>query len=75
MAIPYCERDLQVFDVLNTDEAIITSTPYCLMPVTKINGIAVGEGKPGPVFRCLLDAWSEEVGVNIGQQILDGASR
>ena len=73
LAMPYRERDLQVFDILNADEAFTTSTPYCLLPVTKINGIAVGEGKPGPVFRRLLDAWSEEVGVNIGQQIVDGA--
>jgi branched-subunit amino acid aminotransferase/4-amino-4-deoxychorismate lyase len=75
MGIPYHERDLQVFDVLNADEAFTTSTPYCLLPVTKINGVAIGEGKPGPVWRRFMEAWSQEVRLDIAQQILDGAKR
>ncbi len=72
LGIPFVERDLQVFSVINADEAFLTSTPYCMMPVTRINGLPIGSGKPGPIFRRLLQAWSAEVGVDIEKQILDG---
>jgi branched-chain amino acid aminotransferase len=75
LGIPFVERDLQVYDAINADEAFTASTPYCLMPVTKVNGIPVGDGKPGPLFRRLLEAWSAEVGLDIEKQILDGARR
>jgi branched-chain amino acid aminotransferase len=75
LGIPFVERDLQVFDVVNADEALTTSTPYCLMPVTRINGLPIGDGRPGPMFRRLLAAWSEAVGLDIERQILEGASR
>ncbi len=75
LGIPFVERDLQVYNVLNADEAFTASTPYCLMPVTKVNGVPIGDGQPGPVFRRLLDAWSAEVGLDIERQIQDGARR
>ena len=75
LGIPFVERDIQVFNVINAEEAFLSSTPYCLMPVTKINGIPIGNGSPGPVFRRLLAAWSELVGLDIEQQIIDGAKR
>lgn len=73
--IPFVERDIQVFSVINADEAFIASTPFCLQPVTRINGIPIADGKPGPMFRRLLDAWSERVGLDILQQIIEGARR
>jgi branched-subunit amino acid aminotransferase/4-amino-4-deoxychorismate lyase len=75
LGIPFVERDIQVFEAINADEAFLASTPYCLMPVTEINGVEIGDGKPGPVRRRLLDAWSDMVGLDIEQQILDGAAR
>jgi branched-chain amino acid aminotransferase len=75
LGIPFAERDVQIFAAINADEAFLTSTPYCLMPVTKINGVAVGDGAPGHVYRRLLDAWSRLVGLNIERQILEGAAR
>ena len=56
---------------MNADEAMLTSTPYCLAPVTKINGAPIGSGQvQGPVFRRLMQAWSQRVGVDIIEQIL-----
>jgi branched-subunit amino acid aminotransferase/4-amino-4-deoxychorismate lyase len=75
LGIPPVERDLQVYSVMNADEAFLTSTPYCLMPATKINGAPIGDGKPGPVARRLLAAWSEAVGLDIAAQIQEGARR
>jgi branched-subunit amino acid aminotransferase/4-amino-4-deoxychorismate lyase len=75
LGIPFVERDLQVYSVINADEAFTTSTPYCLMPVTRINGVAIGDGTPGPMVQRLLSAWSEEVGLDIETQIQEGALR
>jgi branched-subunit amino acid aminotransferase/4-amino-4-deoxychorismate lyase len=75
LGIPFVERDIQVYDVMNTDEAFLASTPYCLMPVTKINGVVIGDGRPGPMVRRLLAAWSEEVGLDIEKQIQERAAR
>jgi branched-subunit amino acid aminotransferase/4-amino-4-deoxychorismate lyase len=73
LGIPFVERDIQVFSVINADEAFLASTPYCLLPVTRINGLPIGDGKPGPVYRRLLEAWSRQVGLDIEKQILEGA--
>jgi branched-subunit amino acid aminotransferase/4-amino-4-deoxychorismate lyase len=75
LGVPCVERDFQVYDVMNADEAWLTSTPYCMLPAVRINGAAIGEGRPGPVFRQFLSAWGELVGVDIEQQILAGALR
>lgn len=75
LGVSFVERDLQVYNVINADEALLTSTPYCVMPVTKINGVAIGDGKPGAMFRRLLKAWSEAIGFDIARQIEEGAKR
>jgi len=75
LGIPFVERDIQVFDAINADEVLLSSTPYCLMPVTRINGRTIADGRPGPIYRRLLDAWSRRVGLEIERQILDGATR
>jgi len=75
MGIPFVERDIQVFNALNAEEAFVSSTPYCLMPVTKINGLPIGDCKPGAVFRRLIQAWSLDVGLDIEKQIIEGAKR
>ena len=69
LEIPFGERDFQTYNVINAEEAFVTTTPYCMMPVTQINGLKIGDGHPGPIFRALLAAWGEHVGLDIGQQI------
>lgn len=71
LGIPFVERDLQPFDAINSDEAFLSTTPYCLAPVTRVNGLPVGDGKPGPLFHRLLAAWSERVGVDLLRQVLE----
>lgn len=72
LGIPFVERDVQVYSVINADEAFTASTPYCLLPVTRINGVPIGDGRPGPVFRRLLAAWSELVGLDVEKQVIAG---
>jgi branched-chain amino acid aminotransferase len=75
LGISFVERDFQVFNVINADEAFTSSTPYCVAPVTRINGVPIADGKPGPMVKRLLAAWGEEVGLDIAAQIQDGARR
>lgn len=69
LGIPFVERDFQVFNVVNADEAFSVTTPYCIMPVTRVNGLAIGAGEPGPIFGRLIEAWSREVGLDILAQV------
>jgi predicted dehydrogenase/branched-subunit amino acid aminotransferase/4-amino-4-deoxychorismate lyase len=69
LSIPFRERDLQIHDALTADEVFVATTPYCLAPVTKVNGVTIGDGAiGGPVYDRLLEAWSREVGVDIRGQ-------
>ena len=71
LGVPFVERDLQIYDAITADEAFVTTTPYCMAPVTRFNGVTVGDGRVGgPVFERLLGAWSEEVGLDIRAQVL-----
>ena len=67
----WVEKDMQPYDVINADEAWLTSTPYCIAPCTRINTIPIGDGAPGPVYRKIAAAWSARVGIDIERQILD----
>jgi branched-chain amino acid aminotransferase len=72
LGIPFAARDVPLSAALAADEAFLSSSSYCLMPVTKINDTVLGDGRPGPVFRQLLAAWSRRVGVDIERQIVGG---
>jgi branched-subunit amino acid aminotransferase/4-amino-4-deoxychorismate lyase len=74
LGVPFVERDIQLYSAMNADEAFLTSTPYGLMPVTKINGVSIGDGTPGPMVRRLLAAWSEQVGLDVEKQIQEGSA-
>lgn len=51
------ERIVAATEALAADEVFITSTAGGIMPVTRINAAAVGEGRMGPVTRALLEAY------------------
>ena len=68
VGIPTQVTDFQPYDIYTADEAFFTSTPYCIMPATKFNGLPVGDGAVGPVSRRLLQAWSDLVGLDIVAQ-------
>lgn len=69
LKIPFVEDDLQSFDVVNADEAWLPTTPYCLAPVTKFNGVVVGTGRPGAVWRKLIDLWSKRAGKDLYAEV------
>lgn len=68
LGIPVRETRLQMYELYTAEEVFFTSTPYCIMPATRFNGLPVGDGRVGPVSQQLLTAWSDLVGVDIVQQ-------
>jgi branched-chain amino acid aminotransferase len=69
LKLPVVERDMDVYDVATADEAFMTGTPFSILPVTSINGMSIGNGKPGAVTNRLIERWGANVGVDIPAQI------
>lgn len=63
------EKNIEPYDVYTADEAFMTGTPFCLLPVTSLNNVEIGDGVLGPVTKRLLETWSTIVGLDIVQQI------
>ena len=69
LKLPCIEKNIDQYDVYTADEAFITGTPFCMLPVTSLNGLPIGDGRVGPIFNQMLDFWSAKVGVQIAEQI------
>jgi branched-chain amino acid aminotransferase len=54
-------RDFSLTDFYNADEVFVTGTMGGLVPVTAIDGRAIGDGKPGPVTARLMDLFADLV--------------
>lgn len=65
------EKNLETYDAYTADECFMTATPFCLLPVCRFNGLKIGSGKLGPITQRIHDKWSENVGLDIFQQIRD----
>jgi len=63
------EKNIEQYDVLEADEAFMTGTPFCILPVSSLNSIPIGNEPMGKITRQLLDTWGNEVGVDIVEQI------
>ena len=63
------ERNIDPYDVHTADEAFMTGTPFCMLPVTALNGLPIGAGEVGPVFEKIIGRWSSNVGIDIVKQI------
>ena len=70
LGIEVSEGDFRIYDAYNSDEAFLTMTSRGQIPVSKINGVSIGTGVPGPVTSALQKALSEEVGVDIVEQFM-----
>ena len=75
--IPCVEADFGAYDVHTADEAFVTGTPFCMLPVVSLDGVRIGEptedasgiGVFGPVSSRLMQAWSDRVGLDIPAQL------
>ena len=61
----------QLYDA---DEAFVSSTRYCLLPVATVNGYPLGDSVPGEVTNKITSRWKELVGVDFVRRALDTLS-
>ena len=65
------QKDIDLFDAYTADEVFVTSTSFCVCPVSTVNGTGIGTGQvPGPITHQLQQAYSDLVGIDIVQQYL-----
>jgi branched-chain amino acid aminotransferase len=69
--MPVVEKNIEPYDVYTADEAFMTGTPFCMLPVTSLNGIPIGNGKVGLIFSKIINQWSNNTDVDIVKQIKD----
>jgi D-alanine transaminase len=55
--IAFEERPFSVAEAKEATEAFLTSTTSLVLPVTRIDGQAIGDGKPGPLTMKLRDGY------------------
>jgi len=68
IAVPVEERDITLYEAYNAEEAFWTTSSYCILPISRIDGRKIGQRYPGPAAAALLKTWSREVGVDIVAQ-------
>jgi branched-chain amino acid aminotransferase len=69
LKIEVYEKNFEPYDVYAADEAFMTGTPFCMLPVTSLNGLKISDGARGKIFNKLLSRWNENVGLDIELQI------
>ena len=68
LKIPHSERDITPAELASADEAYLTSTSICVLPIVRLDGQPIGKGHPGQTYKRLLSAWSDLVGLDIVTQ-------
>ncbi|TWT60227.1 aminotransferase class IV [Rubinisphaera italica] len=63
------ETNMTVDDLLQAQEIFTTSTPYCLMGVSRLNSASAGLDFPGEITRALIEKWNQYVGLDIHEQL------
>ena len=57
LGISVDERAVSVNELKQADEAIICSSIKGAMAITTVDEVLIGDGKPGPVTRRIMEAW------------------
>jgi branched-subunit amino acid aminotransferase/4-amino-4-deoxychorismate lyase len=73
--LSFDDRDLTLAEVSRASELLLTSTPFCLLPVTQLDDSPIGNRQAGVVCAKLLSAWSQDVGLDIREQALQFRTR
>jgi len=70
MGINVIETNLGLFDLYTADEIFVTGTAAEAAPLVKLDGRLVGNGKPGPLTKKMVEAFSD-ITQNTGTPIYD----
>ncbi len=57
------KRMLSIDDVLDADEVLLTNSSWGVLPVVRVEAKQIGDGKPGPVGRAMLESLEAESGM------------
>lgn len=68
LGVPFITRPLTVEQFRLADEAMLTSTSVCLLPIVECDGKLIGDGRPRTVYHQMLKAWSDMVGLDVAAQ-------
>lgn len=61
MGVPVVEKVFTRFDLYTAGEAFLTGTAAEVVPMVKLDGRCIGDGKPGPITRKLERAFREYI--------------
>ncbi len=61
MGVEVCEISLSKYDAYVADECFLTGSGAEVIPVVKIDGRSIGDGKPGPITKKLIAAFHKLV--------------
>lgn len=68
----FTHRHLSVDELMQADEIMLTSTPFCILPVSQLGDRSLQQRH---CFRWLMKAWNHAVGFDIAAQALRMAAR
>ena len=69
LGIACVEKNIEPYDIYTADEAFMTGTPFCVLPVFRFNETEIGNGKFGKITKEIIKKWGKNVGVDIIEQI------
>ncbi len=70
IGINVIEKDIEVYEAINSDEVFLTSTSLCICPVTFFNGKKVGNETYGPITKRLIESYKDLVSYDFVNQYL-----
>ncbi len=59
MELPAREEQMTVYEVYTSDECFLTGTAAEIVPVARCDGRVIGDGKPGPITKRLMERFKE----------------
>jgi branched-chain amino acid aminotransferase len=59
LGLPCQEEMLTLYDVYTADECFLTGTAAEIVPVARCDGRTIGDGKPGPITKRLMERFKE----------------
>jgi len=59
MDLPLGEDNLTLYEVYTADECFLTGTAAEIVPVARVDGRTIGDGKPGPITKRLMTRFKE----------------
>ncbi|MDH7593409.1 MAG: branched-chain-amino-acid transaminase [Methanomicrobiales archaeon] len=60
LGIQCIERNMGYYDLYTADEVFVTGTAAEVAPIVKIDGRRIGDGRPGPITKQLMEAFRLE---------------